>query len=69
MDKAGNISSKKQCTVSGIVNPVTSVIIKDTIIKKGKTDTIEKQTAGADFSSIQFTSSNTEVATVTISVQ
>ncbi len=64
-DKAGNISDRKSCTVSGIVPPVETVIISNKMVLKNGTVTFAPQfTGGTEYSKIEFTSSNTNIARV-----
>ena len=64
-DKAGNISDRKSCTVSGIVPPVETVTISNKMVLKNETVTFVPQfTGGTEYSKIEFTSSNTNIARV-----
>ena len=68
-DNAGNISERYSCTVSGIVPIITEIQLANKMVLKGKdtyfTPQFKLQTEGEiSYRSIQFTSDNTNIATV-----
>ena len=66
IDGAGNVSTVKKVTVSGIVPKVTGVNIPNTIVKKGDTAEITAELTGStSYKTIEFESTNTGVGTVT----
>ena len=66
IDGAGNVSTVKKVTVSGIVPKVTGVNLPNTIVKKGDTAEITAELTGStSYKTIEFESTNTGVGTVT----
>ena len=66
IDGAGNVSTVKKVTVSGIVPKVTEVSLPNTIVKKGDTAEITAELTGStSYKTIEFESTNTGVGTVT----
>ena len=66
IDGAGNVSTVKKVTVSGIVLKVTEVSLPNTIVKKGDTAEITAELTGStSYKTIEFESTNTGVGTVT----
>ena len=66
IDGAGNVSTVKKVTVSGIVPKVTGVNLSNTIVKKGDTAEITADLTGStSYKTIEFESTNTGVGTVT----
>ena len=64
-DAVGNISDSKTCTISGIVAKVTGITLTDATVYTGEAVTITKTITGStSYKTIEFTSSNTGVATI-----